>query len=100
MDSKDKKQLRRDRKQLFEAIASLKTSGEVEKFLVDLCTPKELEAMSERWLVATLLKEQIPYRKIYEQTGVSTATVTRVARCLSDGAGGYELILERRGLEQ
>ena len=51
--------------------------------------------MADRWRVAKLLKRDVPYRKIYERTGVSTATVTRVARTLSHGEGGYEILLSR-----
>lgn len=50
--------------------------------------------MADRWKTAKLLEESIPYREIYEKTGVSTATVTRVARSLSMGSGGYRLALD------
>jgi TrpR-related protein YerC/YecD len=55
----------------------------------------ELVAMADRWRVARLVAKEIPYRKIYEKTGVSTATVTRVARSLARGEGGYQLLLDR-----
>lgn len=80
---------------LFEAILSLKTRDECARFFEDLCTPAELQSLSDRWRVAGLLEEGVPYRSIYEQTGVSTATVTRVARSLTYGAGGYRLVLDR-----
>jgi TrpR-related protein YerC/YecD len=67
----------------------------VRAFLEDLCTPAEILAMADRWRVAQLLDEGLPYRQIYEKTGVSTATVTRVARSLALGAGGYRAALAR-----
>ncbi len=87
-------------KDLFRAIAGLKDAGEAERFLNDLCTPQELEALAGRWRVAKLLDQEIPYREIYERTGVSTATVTRVARALTHGESGYRRVLDRLKLEQ
>jgi TrpR-related protein YerC/YecD len=81
-------------KEIFEAILKLKNLEECQNFFSDLCTPSEIQAMSDRWKVAQLLQEKIPYRVIYEKTGVSTATVTRVARSLEYGEG-YRVILER-----
>jgi TrpR-related protein YerC/YecD len=82
-------------KDLFRAIASLKDVEECERFLNDLCTPQELDALAGRWRVAKLLDQELPYREIYERTGVSTATVTRVARALTHGESGYRRILDR-----
>ncbi len=61
----------------------------VRAFLLDLCTPAELEAMTDRWHVVPLLGQGIPYREIHELTGVSVTTIGRVARTLERGAGGY-----------
>ena len=69
---------------------------ECREFLTDLCTPAELEAMVGRWKVARMLKDGLSYREIYSKSGVSTATVTRVARCVTLGTGGYRLALKRR----
>lgn len=80
---------------LYKALLALKTVEEAEMFLTDLCTPAEIQAMTDRWKAVQWLEQGLPYRKIYEQGGVSTATVTRVARCLSSGAGGYRLLLKR-----
>ncbi len=80
---------------LLEAIASLKTSEECRAFFADLATPDELASMADRWNTARLLDEGLPYREINELTGVSTATVTRVARALTLGAGGYRLAMDR-----
>ena len=65
-------------------------------FFTDLCTPAELEAMADRWQVVPLLHQGIPYRTIHEKTGVSVTTITRVARCLTLGSGGYNLIYDRQ----
>jgi len=80
---------------LYKAISGLKTKEETAKFLLDLCTPAELTAMAGRLKAARLLREGLSYREIYEKSEVSTATVTRVARCLTTGAGGYRLVLDR-----
>ena len=65
---------------LFRAILSLRDAGEVRAFLVDLCTPAELQALKDRWLVAELLDRGLPYRQIHDRTGVSVTTIGRVAR--------------------
>lgn len=82
---------------LMKAISLLRNPEEAEQFFTDLCTPAELESMADRWQVVPLLREGMPYRTIHEHTGVSVTTVTRVARCLSFGTGGYELIAVRMG---
>jgi TrpR-related protein YerC/YecD len=85
-----------DRRALFAAILSLKSDAECGSFFADLCTPAELDALSGRWKVARLLDQGIPYREISVKTGISTATVTRVARCLTYGSdGGYRRLLSR-----
>lgn len=76
-------------KMLADALACLKEPGAVEAFLRDLCTPAELEAMSDRWRVVPLLIKGVPYREIHELTQVSVTTIGRVARTLEHGAGGY-----------
>jgi TrpR-related protein YerC/YecD len=84
-------------KDLCRAILSLSTVEEGERFFTDLCTPAELRAMADRWKVAKLLNQEIPYREIYDRTGVSTATITRVARALLFGESGYRKVLDRLG---
>lgn len=81
--------------ELMDAISLLSDTNEAIQFFTDLCTPAELESMADRWLVVPLLRQGIPYRTIHEQTGVSVTTITRVARCLSFGTGGYKLIADR-----
>jgi len=82
--------------ELFEAIASLRSQEEVGRFLRDLCTMSELEAMAHRWQVARLLEEGLPYLEISKRTHASTTTVTRVAHWLRYGEGGYRLVLNRQ----
>ena len=83
---------------LFEAILSLEAPEEVERFLRDLCTLGELEAMAHRWEVVKLLDQGLPYQEIARRTGASTTTVTRVAHWLRHGEGGYRTALDRRAL--
>lgn len=81
---------------LFAAIASLRNRTEVERFLRDLCTRSELDAMAHRWEVAQLLDEGLPYLEIAKRAHASTTTVTRVSQWLRNGEGGYSLALRRR----
>ena len=76
-------------KALAKAFAALDRPDEVRAFLEDLCTPAELEAMSDRWRVVPLLLQGLSYREIQERTLVSVTTIGRVARTLERGAGGY-----------
>ena len=80
---------------LFAAVLTLKTVDECRAFFRDLCTPAELQAMSDRWAVVEWLKQDVPYREIHRLTGVSVTTIGRVARCLADGNGGYSLAASR-----
>lgn len=80
---------------LMRAISLLNNEEEALNFFTDLCTPAELESMRDRWQVIPLLRQGMPYRSIHDQTGVSVTTITRVARCLSFGTGGYNLIADR-----
>ena len=73
--------------------ARLRTN--IEAFLRDLCTHREVTEMSHRWHIVRLLNDGIPYREVAEKTGASTATVTRVAQWLNHGMGGYRLALDR-----
>ncbi len=85
-----------EHREVFQAIASLRTTDEVEHFLRDLCTISELDAMAHRWQVAQLLDEGLPYLEVAKRAHASTTTVTRVAQWLRRGEGGYRLALERR----
>ncbi len=81
-------------RKLSQAIITLKEEKQLLAFLRDLCTPEELEALSSRWEVVELLDKGISYREIAEKTGVSTATITRIAHWLTNGEGGYTKALE------
>ena len=80
---------------LFRAVLALRSVDDCRAFFHDLCTPAELQAMKDRWAVAELLSEGLPYRQIHEQTGVSVTTIGRVARYLVTGEGGYAKALQR-----
>ncbi|HVY24092.1 MAG TPA: YerC/YecD family TrpR-related protein [Steroidobacteraceae bacterium] len=80
---------------LFNAILSLESVEECRAFFRDLCTPAELQALADRWAVVGLLKNGLPYREIHKLTGVSLTTIGRVARCLLNGDGGYQIVSER-----
>ncbi len=80
---------------LYAALAALRSAQECRAFLRDLCTPAELQAMADRWAVVEYLQRGLPYREIHRQTGVSVTTIGRVARFLANGNGGYVLAAER-----
>lgn len=80
---------------LCDAILSLKNREECYKFFEDICTINEIQAMDQRLQVASMLKEKRTYLDIASTTGASTATISRVNRCLNYGSDGYNIILER-----
>lgn len=82
-------------KLLTEVLLSLKSEEEVRSLLSDLCTIREMQDLGQRLEVARLLRRQMTYSDIAQQTGASTATISRVNRCLIYGAGGYRTVLER-----
>ncbi len=82
--------------ELLDAILSLQTVDEAERFFRDLCTLGELHDMAQRWAVARLLDEGLHYAEISRRTGASTATITRIASWLHHGQGGYRLMLDRK----
>jgi TrpR-related protein YerC/YecD len=86
----------KEHRDLFETVASLRTRDEAQRFLRDLCTRAELDAMAHRWQVAQLLDEGLPYLEVAKKAHASTTTVTRVAQWLKQGEGGYRLALQRR----
>lgn len=81
-------------KRLSRALLSIKNEKEMLSFLRDLCTLEELAELSSRWEVVELLDKDRPYREIAMKTGVSTATITRIAHWLNHGEGGYKRVLE------
>jgi TrpR-related protein YerC/YecD len=82
--------------ELATAVRTLRTDDEVTRFLRDLCTRSELEALAHRWKTAQLVDEGVPYLEIAERVPTSTATVTRVAQWVRHGTGGYRIALQRR----
>jgi len=80
---------------LFKAILQLKTIEECYNFFEDICTISEIKALVQRLEVAMLLRQGKTYSEISESTGASTATISRVNRCLLYGADGYNMILDR-----
>lgn len=80
---------------LFEAILLLKNTDECYNFFEDICTISEIKALAQRLEVAKMLKTGKTYTEISDKTGASTATISRVNRCLNYGADGYRMILDR-----
>ncbi len=80
---------------LFEAVLTLKTVEECEKFFGDVCTIKEIQEISQRYEVARMLAQGKVYNEIAKETGASTATISRVNKCINYGEGGYKIALER-----
>lgn len=85
--------------QLFDAILTLRNREECYQFFEDLCTVKELQSLSQRLQVASMLRENKTYLEIGDKTGASTATISRVNRSLSYGEDGYGLVFGRLGEE-
>lgn len=81
--------------ELFEAILTLETQEECYRFFEDLATVSELQALSQRVVVAKMLEQDETYADIAKATGASTATISRVKRCLNYGADGYKMVLDR-----
>lgn len=80
---------------LFEGILKLRTIEECYRFFEDICTVKEIKSMAQRLEIAGLLADNKTYSEIEKETGVSTATISRINRALNYGADGYRIILER-----
>src|SRR5690554_4000929 len=81
--------------ELFDAILLLRNREECYRFFEDICTIKEIQSISQRLQVAKLLKANKTYNEIEVITGASTATISRVNRCINYGADGYNIILGR-----
>ena len=85
----------KDVEELFEAILSIQNMDECRAFFEDICTVRELADLAQRLRAAKLLKNGVSYVEITKQTGMSTATISRVNRCLAYGGGGYKLVIDR-----
>jgi TrpR-related protein YerC/YecD len=79
----------------FETILSLKDIGECYMYFEDICTIAEINAIAQRLKVAMLLKDRHTCQDISQTTGVSTATISRVNKCLHYGSGGYDMVISR-----
>ena len=80
---------------LVRAMLSLRNEAECRAFLEDLMTGREIQDCGQRLLVARLLRENMVYSRIAQATGASSATISRVNRCYTYGAGGYQIVLDR-----
>ena len=85
--------------ELFNAVLKLKDVKDCRKFFEDVCTIKELEDMTQRLEVAKLLSLGKSYQEVSQKTGASTATISRVNKCLNYGAGGYKLVIDKEDKE-
>ena len=81
--------------EMFEGILKLKSVDDCYKFFSDLCTPREIKSMAQRFTVAKMLIEKRVYSDIVNETGASTATISRVNRSLESGNEGYDLVFDR-----
>ncbi len=84
-----------NKQQFYEAILTLETPEECAAFFEDVCTIKEIMDLSARLQVARMLDDKIIFNEISKQTGASSATISRVNKCLRFGPGGYRLVLDR-----
>jgi len=91
----DERMNRKQIEEMAEAMLTLRDREEALLFFEDIFTIKELQAVAQRLAVARLLKKKVTYQDIAEQTGASTATISRVNRSLTYGAGGYQMVLSR-----
>ncbi|MBE7058883.1 MAG: hypothetical protein E7387_07275 [Ruminococcaceae bacterium] len=92
----DDKARTQEKEKLYEAILKLKSIEDCDKFFEDLCTINEINAMAQRLDVAVLLKQGETFNAIVEKTGASTATISRVNKCLKYGSGGYDIVLSEK----
>ena len=80
---------------LFRSILQLETIEDCYRFFTDICTIKEIQDMAQRLDTAILLSQGMNYQNISKEVGISTATISRVSRCLNYGSGGYRAAIER-----
>ncbi len=94
-----KQTINEEARELFRAILSLNSEEECAAFFEDICTIKEIQDLSQRLQVAALLNRGEKYQAIEQMTGASTATISRVNKCLVYGSGGYRAVLEKQNKE-
>lgn len=80
---------------LYKTVLLLKNEDECKRFFRDLLTEAEIKEFANRWKVARMLNEKIPYEKIEKATGMSSTTIARVQKWLTKGKGGYKLVLKK-----
>lgn len=80
---------------LYDVILSLKSKDDIKNFFEDLCTIREINDMSKRLESAYLLKKGLTYQEVTKMTGLSSATLARVNKCINYGAGGYAKLLKK-----
>lgn len=90
-----KQVLKKDLEELFEAILSLENKEECQAFFDDLCTIAEIKSLAQRWSVVKILAGGATYARAMEDTDASSATVSRIKKCLDYGSGGYQLVLKK-----
>lgn len=83
----------KETEKLYEAIVSLQNTKDCRSFFEDICTVKELLGLAQRLQIALMLKDGKNYQEISAETGASTATISRVNKCLLYGTGGYETVI-------
>ncbi len=86
---------REDIDELFDGILTLKTREECYRFFEDICTVNEIHAISQRLQVAKLLMQKKTYSEIEKLTSASTATISRINKCIVYGADGYQIVINR-----
>ncbi len=90
-----REQIKESLANLYRAITMIENEDEMEAFLTDLCTIKELQDMAQRLSAAKMLKNCENYLNIASEIGISTATISRVSKALNYGTGGYDMVLEK-----
>ena len=94
-DNKKQKWINPYTDSLFEVILKLKNLNEARKFFRDLFTEKEILEFGQRWRVAKMLSDNMPYIKIEQETGMSSTTIARIHKWLKKGMGGYKLMINK-----
>jgi TrpR-related protein YerC/YecD len=84
-----------DKQSLYRAILSLQDESEAQIFLRDLLTETEIDEFVNRWKVARMLDNAVPYEVIAKETGMSSTTIARISKWIKNGTGGYRLMLKR-----
>lgn len=96
----ESKYRREDIDELFDGILTLRDREDCYRFFEDICTIKEIHSIAQRLQVAKLLSEKKTYNEIEKVTKASTATISRINKCIVYGADGYRRVLERLNNEK